>query len=255
MRPPVTVWSLAVAVVGLAAAGYFWWENQRLETRLAQTDRQLADVRRTLRRAEAGRDELHRQADELDTQLGAAKTSRTATETKNVLLARELTAARESLTTREQREVALMAELATLKRQPADQATTVPHLATADAEALQRRITDLEGQLVALLTRALEAPPPLTAPASVSPASPQPSAPSPPRVVRVGPHGSFVVLAYGSLHGAAYGQQLALRQGTSPIARVQISAVRPAFSVAQVLPGTLTAQLRIGDLVVLPERP
>ena len=41
-----------------------------------------------------------------------------------------------------------------------------------------------------------------------------------------------------------------LRRGTSELAQVQISDVRPRFSLAQVLPDTLKGQLQTGDIVV-----
>jgi len=110
-----------------------------------------------------------------------------------------------------------------------------------------QRIAELEDQLTGLLTRALAE----TLPEPAAP-DPQP-APVPHQVVRVGPAAAFVVLDYGGTHGARPQAIIRLQRGTSELAQVQISDVRPRFSLAQVLPGTLKGQLQTGDLVVFTQ--
>jgi hypothetical protein len=70
-------------------------------------------------------------------------------------------------------------------------------------------------------------------------------------VLSVGPSNAFVVLDYGSDRGAQVGQQLAVSQGTTVVATVLISDVRPHFAIAQVQPDTVRAVLQKGDLAVL----
>jgi hypothetical protein len=228
MKPGIQI---GVLCLTLAVAGVALFFSQRtnaeLTARITRLARQNADLCYDLKQAARQAADVGRRAVELDTQLGSAKTHATATVSQNVQLTRELTE-------REQREAALMAELAALQQQaPA-----------ARGEAARVRIDQLEAQLVQLLTRALEEP-------AVVEALP---APEPPpvrhQVVRVGPADAFVVLDYGAAHGARPQAVIRLQRGTSELAQVQISDVRPGFSLAQVLPGTLKGQLQTGDLVV-----
>lgn len=78
-------------------------------------------------------------------------------------------------------------------------------------------------------------------------------APAPHQVVSVGPAAAFVVLDYGEAHGARPQAIIRLQRGTSELAQVQISDVRPRFSLAQVPPDTLKGQLQTGDLVVFTQ--
>ncbi len=254
-----------VGVLGLVTAGACTAliiarrDKADLETQVTRLSRQNADLRYELKQASRQATDIGQRAVELDSQLGSAKVRTTATEARNVQLARQLTE-------REQREVALMAELATLRQQTTgrsqtDEAVVLPTLiltasptppsrpaAEADITAPYRqRITELEEQLTRLLTRALaeSLPEPVTPDAT--------PAPPPHQVVRVGPAAAFVVLDYGTEHGAQPRAIIRLQRGTSELAQVQISDVRPRFSLAQVLPGTLKGQLQTGDLVVFTQ--
>lgn len=123
--------------------------------------------------------------------------------------------------------------------------TSAGRPAESDNEANRERIAVLEAQLTDLLTRALAEPLP-------PPAAPAPSrTPSPYQVVRVGPADAFVVVDFGTSHGASLGDELVLCRGTSVIARVQISDARAKFSIAQVLPAALKGQLQPGDFVLI----
>jgi hypothetical protein len=255
-------------VISLAAAGLGWllWRersaNTALSAQVTRLSRQNADLRYELKQASKQAVDIGQRAVELDSQLGSAKARTTATETKNVQLVRQLTE-------REQREVALMAELATLRQQttdrsPSEEPVVLPTLILTAGKELsppappspapevdvgpyRQRIAELEDQLTRLLTRAL-------AETLPEPATPDPEpAPVPHQVVRVGPAAAFVVLDYGETHGARPQAIIRLQRGTSELAQVQISDVRPRFSLAQVLPGTLKGQLQTGDLVVFTQ--
>lgn len=263
MRPRIYVGGLGVITV---AAGLLLWQAQRasddLAAQVTRLSRQNADLRYELKQASTQAADIGRRAVELDSQLGSAKSRTTATEAKNQQLARELTA-------REQREVALMAELAELRQQapasapepavlptliltpaptakPASQVEPAALPPAVDIEPYRRRIAELEAQLVDLLTRTLAALPPEATPVPTA-------APVPHQVVRVGPADTFVVLDYGADHGARAAAVVRLQRGTSELARVQISDIRPRFSLARVLPGTLKGQLQTGDLVVFTQ--
>ncbi len=70
-------------------------------------------------------------------------------------------------------------------------------------------------------------------------------------ILTVGPENAFVVLNFGSARGAKLGQKLAVSQGTSDVATVQISDVRAHYSIAQVLTDSLRGVLQKGDSATL----
>lgn len=241
----------AIASVSLQM---LWRRNQELETQVTRLTRQNADLKFELKQASRQATDVSQRAVELDSQLGSTKARATATESRSVQLSGELAVAKRELTEREQREVALMAELASLRQasrpaappvpvRPAAPVAANPSPPPVDAGPYERRIAELEEQLTRLLTRALAETP-------EEPAPPPAPAPVPHQVVRVGPANTFVVLDYGAIHGARSQAIIRLQHGTSEVAQVQISDVRPRFSLAQVLPGTLKGQLQTGDLIV-----
>jgi len=243
---------LAAFVVALFLARR---DNAEFAARVTYLTRQNADLRYELKQASRQAADLGQRAIELDSQLGTTKARTTATEARSVQLTRELTETKSRLTEREQREAALMAELADLRQKAAagsrpDEPAVLQTLLLAaspttrpapavDLSPYRQRIAQLEEQLTQLLTRALAEPEPAPAPTPVQY-----------QVVRVGAADSFVVLDYGAEHGARPQAIIRLQRGTSELAQVQISDVRPRFSLAQVLPGTLKGQLQTGDLVV-----
>lgn len=263
MKAGVYVGVLGLATVAACSALFIARRtNAGLAAQVTRLSRQNADLRYELKQASGQAVDLGQRAVELDSQLGSAKVRTTATETKNAQLVRQLSK-------REQREVALMAELATLRLQtsgssPSEEPAVLPTLILTaskgssppappsaapevDVGPYRQRIAELEDQLTRLLTRAL------------AETLPEPTAPDPAparvshQVVRVGPSAAFVVLDYGETHGARPQAIIRLQRGTSELAQVQISDVRPRFSLAQVLPGTLKGQLQTGDLVVFTQ--
>jgi len=265
MKPGILAFACGfLAVAAGIGLHHFRHTNADLQAQVTRLSRQNADLRYELKQASRQATDIGQRAVELDSQLGSAKVRTTATETKNMQLVRQLTE-------REQREVALMAELATLRQQTADHNPSeepavlptliltaskesappapTPPAPEADLGPYRQRIAELEEQLTRLLTRALAE----TLPEPVTPATQGEPAPAPHQVVRVGPAAAFVVLDYGETHGARPQAIIRLQRGTSELALVQISDVRPRFSLAQVLPGTLKGQLQTGDLVVFTQ--
>lgn len=263
MKPGILAFACGfLSVVAGIGLYHFRHTTADLEAQVTRLSRQNADLRYELKQASKQADDIGQRAVELDSQLGSAKVRTTATEAKNAQLVRQLTE-------REQREVALMAELATLRQQttdrsPGEEQVVLPTLIlTASKESsppaprspapevdiapYRQRIAELEDQLTRLLTRALAE----TLPEPAAPGA-EPT-PVPHQVVRVGPAAAFVVLDYGETHGARPQAIIRLQRGTSELAQVQISDVRPRFSLAQVLPGTLKGQLQTGDLVVFTQ--
>lgn len=233
-----TFWRYAALFTGVLAScfAFAWWQARRanagLEAGRVRLTRELAEVSHEARQARDDAAEYRRAAHSLDSQLGDARSRQTAADLRAEELARELG-------TREQRLAALLEELETLR-----QTRSTPAAAAATGEHGQdrTRIAELEGQLVALLTRAL-----------AEPAQASAEAESGWRVLRVGPRDSFVITDYGVAAGATAGQTLVVARGTKVLARVQITDVRGDFSVAQVLNASAKAQLQTGDFVLLED--
>lgn len=239
MKPPVYASLMALAMIGVSG-GLFYFRQQAVdaEAHRAKTERDLMLTRTQLASASTRVTELEAKLIEFDTQLGAAKVKGTASDARAHLIGNELAETKSALSEREQREVALLAELENLRQQTP--ASTAPAVETS---ASDRRIADLQDQLVVLLTRELEKPSGTSAERAKATATHQ--------VVRVGAGDAFVVLDYGTEHGASAGDTFALVRGTQEVARVHISDSRPRFSIAHVLPGTAKGQLQPGDLVLL----
>ncbi|GAB5560863.1 MAG: hypothetical protein SynsKO_25100 [Synoicihabitans sp.] len=71
------------------------------------------------------------------------------------------------------------------------------------------------------------------------------------QVIKVGPRNAFVVINFGSSHAAAPNQRMLIKRGTSSLATVEISLVKEHYSIAQVLPETLSGSIRKGDAATI----
>ena len=275
MRRPFAI-ALLVAMLATAGIALRYRHNADAAEAHARTlSRELADAHHEGQLLRHRATAAEARVAELDSQLGSAKVRTTATETKSVELSRELSSVRSSLTERQQREIALLAEIEALRQQAAivssqrnataqelpspasagtDAAPAVASVASSKspsaAENYARRIAELETQLTELLARALDAP--LTAD-DESPAPRLPPSEPAHQVVRVGANAAFVVIDYGTSHGAVPGQRVALARGTALLADAEISDVRTHFSIAQVLPFASKRQLQTGDIVLLAQ--
>lgn len=269
---------VVLILAGAGGTAYFSRQADQHAARAASLEQELAQTRAEAARQRERADKLTAKATELDTQLGHAKTRKTATETRNSQLARELSAVKSSLTERQQREVSLLAEIESLRQQIKSAEAGLP----ASSAALASPIDSAATTLVAASGSATNGPPPAS---SATLDAQTPSATSadgnaidayreriaalelqltqllaralaepPPadfQVVRVGPRDAFVVVDFGTDQGAAVGDELTLCRGTYVVARVRISDARARFSVAHVLPATLKRQLQTGDFVLI----
>lgn len=228
-KPALIVLGAAVLGLGLALR-LARQEAAEAGARATALSRRNAELDYELKRARSSAQETHEAAASLDAQLGQAKTRAIASETRAAELSR-------ALSERDRREAALRFEADSLRQQLAAQPDAI------EAGALRARLAEREQQLVALLARALEEP-------AAGKNEQTPPESLPPRVLRVGPHDSFVITDYGADLGAHNGRIMLIRRGAATLAQVKVSDARPRFSVAQVLPGTLKGQLQPGDLVV-----
>jgi hypothetical protein len=67
------------------------------------------------------------------------------------------------------------------------------------------------------------------------------------QIMKVGPRNSFVVINYGTVHGAVPNQRFQLQRGSKALAQAEISLVKEHYSIAQVLPESLSGSIRKGD--------
>lgn len=194
-------------------------QNGALKARLAAADADIAATREKLAAVEAN----------------AARTATDLAQTKSVLELYEQTSR------------ALAEEIATLRDDVADLRAT--HAPPETVAAYKATIAELEKQLAA--ARSGTALPGMAAASTAVFTNRAGRA----TILNVGPENAFVVLNFGSARGAQVGHKLAVSQGTSEVATVLISDVRPNFSIAQVLPDTLRGVLQKGDLAILLRSP
>jgi hypothetical protein len=236
-----------VALIGAIASGVLFFvignTKQELHQQWQRAESQLDATRIKLTAAEARATELQDRSRVLDADLAAAK--RDLTDTRLTLeqlqhafdLAEEsriaAIAARESaienLTSAHTELDALRAQLAT-------------SIGPADAQRYRQTIVDLEsriGELEQFITRKNADPTLVAGRAQYA------------QVVRVGPRNSFVVINFGAKHGARNNQRMVLSRGPETLASVEISKVAEHYSIAQVLPESLSGNLRQGDAAAL----
>jgi ribosomal protein L29 len=256
-----------LALVGATASVGFYVvignTKEILQAELAQTEARANRLANDLGEATVNSEILRRQLSALDADLGNTKLKLTAAESRTVQLSRDLNQARSELTVREQTEAQLTQEVDTLERELVQSRLAAADSVTpAEAERYRRSIAELEGKL-----KTLEATLASAATSSTNASYDHTGASSATgqaatatftanralnaRVVTVGPRDAFVILNYGANNGASMNQELLVRRGPDPVARVQISDVRPNHSVAQVISGTLSGSLRKGDAAML----
>jgi chromosome segregation ATPase len=185
---------------------------------------ELANLQHSLAAAKTRGDELAQQLTDSQQALAAA------TERERAVTDREhATAARLDETAR------ALAEL----RAAAPSAETIARYQTTIAD-LEKRLAAAQGGRALVASTAPSASTAVFAAGSRSPS-----------VVNVGPQNAFVILNFGSAHGARPHQSLTICRGVATLARVSLSDVREHFSIAQVEPDSLRGTLQKGDTALI----
>lgn len=249
----LTLVLIVIALLGAILSGAFTFiigqSKALLEQDLAASQSRAENLTNELAEATARGDGLRRQLNALDADLGDTKTRLSAAETRVAQLSRELNQTRTQLSTKEAEALALDRELADAKRELVQSQLAAAQGATPEeVEQFRRTITGLEEQLTTLQREIADRP---AGPADGATARFTANRALNARVVTVGPGDAFVILNYGTRNGAAIEQELLVRRGSEPLARVQISDVRENHSVAQVQPASLQGSLRRGDAAML----
>ncbi|PAW60965.1 MAG: hypothetical protein B9S34_16635 [Opitutia bacterium Tous-C1TDCM] len=237
----------AIAILGsVVSAGLFFQignSKQILELRLADATARAGKLETDLAQANEQNGALKGQVRALESDLGQIKVQFAAVETKAKQTEQDLAQTKNVLGVYELTARALADEISALRQ---DLAETRASNASPDAVAAYKdTIAELEKQLAAAKS-GTAAPGTLASSTAVFT-----NRAGRATVLSVGPDSAFVVLNFGSVRGARLGHKLTVSQGTSEVAVVQISDVRPNFSIAQVLPDTLRGILQKGDPALL----
>lgn len=212
-------------------------ERIRAEIKLEQSESSIKNLEDKLRIQEGKQADLDKKLTKSTEELGDARIKLAVAESKIGTLTMDLTQARNQLAVREQNELALNREIGALR-----QALEGAQRQGGDVAKYQTRIDELEQTVALLQNRAGVA----AAATAVFTATRGRSI----SVVTIGPQNAFVVINYGSKHGAQLNQKMIIRRGTEPIATIFISDVREGFSIAQVDPASLQTPLLKGDIVL-----
>lgn len=237
--------TLAIGCAALLGGLYFRTSagKKEVEARLVDESNRAAKLSADLTVTQAQSKAQTARIGTLESDLNDTKAKLTAATSRATELDRNLTQAKNALAVHELNARALAAELEALRR---DLAGSRASAASPQAVAAYKAtIAELERQLAAAGSGAAAV---NAAGASTAVFSSRAGRAS---VLTVGPGNAFVVLNFGTSRGAQPGQKLDIVQGTTPVATVTLSDVRPNFSIGQVSPETLRADLQKGDSALL----
>lgn len=238
-----------IALAGSAASAVLFIiignSKQRLHQQLQVSKADVASLQSELEDAKVNADELTARIHQLDADLGATKISldeaRFTADELRVALELAETERKQSLAQAEQaRTDFLEAQTELIKTRDLMAESISPQ----QAMRYRQNIADLEAKL-GETEKNLEKAKKSTVPSLVS------SRAYHAQLVRVGSGNSFVVINYGKTHGALTNQRFEIKRGVDVLARVEISDITENYSVAQVLPETLSGNLRKGDAAII----
>ena len=244
-RLPLIFGLAAILAATLTGVTYFRFQsaNHQLEVRLAESTSRDATLENELATARQENETMGAANRTLRSEVDGTKAKVAMAEARVTQLERDLGDTKSVLSIYETTARALSDDVAALRVELADSRAAN---ATPEAVAAYKNtIAELERQLAAAGNGAAA---PKVAGASTAVIMSRPGRST---VLNVGPENSFVVVNFGSLRGAQPGQKLTVSHETQVIATALISDVRENFSVAQVLPETLSGALQKGDSAVL----
>lgn len=244
-RPLLFLCTIAIGCAALLGGLYFRTSSEKkdVEARLVAEGSRATKLSADLSAARAQSTAQAAKIGALESDLNGTKAKLTASTTRVAEMNRDLAQAKNALAVHELNARVLATELDALRRDLAEsRASTASPQAVA---AYKATIAELERQLAVAGSGAVAV---NAAGASTAVFSSRGVRAS---VLTVGPGNAFVVLNFGTTRGAQLGQKLDIVQGTTPAATVILSDVRPNFSIGQVSPETLRADLQKGDSAIL----
>lgn len=236
-----------VALVGAVASGVLFFiignSKQELFHRLQNTDAKLTATEAKLKGSQRENEKLQNQVRVLDADLATNKRDLTALRLEAEQMQQSLELLEEARTSAVEARESAITDL----RQATENLAIIRHqlaqsVSPEDVRQYQQTISDLEGRIGPLERRLAQK---SAAPALVSGRS------NHAQVVKVGPRNAFVVINFGSSHGAVTNQRFALKRGSTTLATVEISLTKEHYSIAQVLPETLSGNIRKGDAATI----
>ncbi|MCF3648776.1 hypothetical protein [Synoicihabitans lomoniglobus] len=246
MRHLTLILSL-VALIGAVASGVLFFiigdTKQKLHQQLVAEQARASGLAAELTAAEVTRTEQQERIRSLDAQLAATKRELTATQVQADQIRQALDLAEEQFAAAEITAARARADLVAAQTELVSARKAVANsIAPADAMRYRNTIANLETRVMELET-VIEQKSRETLMVSNRANHAQ--------VVSVGAQNAFVVINFGSTHGAVPNQQFQIKRGPDVLAVVEISATRENYSIAQVLPASLSGKLRKGDAATL----
>ncbi len=236
-----------VALAGAAGLMVIRFENaqQRLHVQLTESLAKSRALETSLASAQTNAATLTAHLHQIDAELGSTKSALNAAElsVQNQQAALELAQAetRAALAAAEQARAAQQAAQSELIQ---TRDLLAGSISPAQAKRDREIIAELESQVGELENEVVQA---KTHPAPTFVASRAYHA----QIVAVGPRNAFVVINYGNTHAARFNQRFEVKRGLDVLATVEISDITDNYSVAQVVPETLSGNLRKGDAAII----
>lgn len=236
-----------IALAGAVASGVMFFiignSKQELLHRWQNSEAKLSATETRLARAQNKNEELSNQVRVLDTDLGSSKRDLTALRLETEQLQQTLDLVEEERKSALAARAVAVSELASVTESLADLRAQVSQSVSPEEVArYQQTIADLEARIVPLERRLAQK----SAPSMLVSGRSNHA-----QVVKVGPRNAFVVINFGESHGAVPNQRFAIKRGPSALASVEISLTKEHYSIAQVLPETLSGNIRKGDAATL----
>ncbi len=241
-----------VALAGSITSGVLGWRlgdsKQRLTQELTRERARVASLEINLASATAAEERLRRMLQNTDADLTAARSAATDARERAASLLNEHDAAVQAAAEVTARSERLTAENETLRTELITQRNRLARsLPPEDAAQFRATIADLEAEVARLeeTTRELQQ---LTATARVELTA---NRGQHAQVVGLGPRNAFVIINFGTRHGASIDQQFDVTRGADVLAIVKISQTMENYSIAQVIPDSLSGSIRKGDAASL----
>ena len=236
-----------VALAGALASGVMFIlignSKQRLHQQLVAAESRSSQLGASLAEADATNAGLNQRIQSMDAQLATTKRELTAATIDLEQRQRALELAESQLAESLAEAASARQELATLRIELVHaQEQLAGSLPASEAVRYRQTIAQLEARTAQLETALA---------ARGTPDSLVAGRGSHAQVVGVGAQNAFVVINFGRRHGATVNQRLQVTRGADLLALVEISDSKENYSIAQVLPDSLSGKIRKGDAAAL----
>jgi len=258
-----------IAILGVAAAAYFWQSTKGVvaekETEIQQLTTQKADISKLNEELTAEKEGLKGQLNQKDLELSEQKSQVRFANDQVSKLKRDLGKAERDLSDKDEEFVAMKSDFDQLKRDVADMekarvtdtASVSPEV-IKDYEAQIERLEEEKGKLkddLALANKRLQDGA-LGAPIAGAPGADEGVAMAPvpeqeASILRTDKEKGILIISRGQADGLQRQMEFNIAKGLGRKVRVQVGTVTPTYSVAYVLPGQDPSEIQQGDAVMI----